>query len=74
MFLKMAAKLDFLTNVATTSHLNENNNYFKNAIMSSSNDVLNGRSKSICTWYGNVLCRNLTQYYKLECIVLMPEE
>ena len=43
-------------------------------IVPTSNDVLNGRGKSIYTWHGNVLYRNLIQYYKLEYIVATPDE
>merc|ERR1719253_735668 len=43
-------------------------------ILPTSNDVLNGRGKSIHAWHGNVLYRNLIQYYKLEYIVASPEE
>ena len=48
--------------------------YYKDVIVPTSNDVLNGRGKSIHAWHGNVLYRNLIQYYKLEYIIATPEE
>ena len=59
--------------VVTSPHLTENNGC-PNFIIPTTNDVLNGRGKSIHAWQGNVYYRDLIQYYKLEYIVATPEE
>ena len=59
---------------ATSNHLTENNEIHKSLIIPTSNDVLNGRGKSIYAWQGNVFYRDLIKYYKLEYIVASPDE
>jgi len=58
----------------TSSHLTESKDFLKNSIIPTSNDVLNGRGRSIAAWQGNVFYRELIQYYKLEYIVASPDE
>ena len=57
-----------------SGHLEDRNDYHKNIILPTRNDVLNGRGKSTNAWHGNVFYRNLIKHHKLEYIVAAPEE